>query len=108
MNSSRIKQLTEFLKDSPEDSFLIFALAKELEKQGNEEEAIAQFNKLKELDANYVGLYYHLAALLAKKNDDKLTLNVYNEGISIAEKLGDSHALAELKNAKMNFEIELD
>ncbi len=108
MSNSRINQLQEFLKESPKDSFLLFALAKEYEKQGEHQKAIDNYNLLKDLHPDYVGLYYHLAALLAKKADHQLTLNTYNEGILVATKLGDAHALAELKNAKMNFEIDLD
>jgi len=37
----------------------------------------------------------------------KKALNIYEEGIIVARQLNDTHALSELKNAKMNLEIEM-
>ena len=105
MKNNRIDTLLAFLKDDPEDSFVIFALAKEYEKVGTKKKAIDTFVKLKELDPNYVGLYYHLGALHEELGDKEKAIKTYEEGIAIAKKLADFHALSELHNAKTNLEV---
>ena len=59
------------------------------------------------LNSDYVGLYYHLAACFVEIGDHNKALLTYSSGIGIAQKLNDLHALGELKNARLNFELEL-
>ena len=106
--NARIERLKELLKQSPEDAFVQFALAKEWEKNGELERAIRQMSQLVEKQPDYVGAYYHLAQMLQTKTDFQEALNVYDAGIKIAQNLGDQHALGELQNARMNLEIEED
>ena len=61
--NARIERLNELLKQSPHDGFIRFALAKEMEKLGQYEEAIKGLAALLEDDPKYIGAYYHLAAL---------------------------------------------
>ena len=67
---SRKDQILNYLKENPNDSFLLFGLAKEYEKEGNNSEAIKLYIKIRELDANYVGLYYHLGKLYENIDDE--------------------------------------
>ena len=53
----------------------------------------------------YVGLYFHLGALLEKLDRKADALAVYERGIEIARQAGDTHALGELRGVKMNLEI---
>jgi len=55
-----------------------------------------------------VGLYYHYAALLAETDQNAAAKEVYEAGILVAQKVSDQHALAELKNAYLNWQIEQD
>lgn len=103
---SRLEQLVKMLKEDPKDSFLIFAIAKEYEKTNNLTEAINQYELLKKKDPNYVGLYYHLAHLYAETDQIERAMKVYDEGIVIAKRTSDFHALSELVNAKKNVEME--
>jgi len=99
MKKNRIEQLLAYLKDTPNDSFVLFALAKEYERAEQFEESLVWYQKLKKIDPNHVGLYYHLAALLyqlSRKTEAKM---VYEEGITIAKRLQDHHAENELKAA---------
>lgn len=99
MEKNRIEQLLAYLKDTPNDSFVLFALAKEYERAGQLEESLNWYQKLQKTDPNYVGLYFHYAALLYKvfrKEEAKL---VYEEGIDVARKLKDHHAENELRAA---------
>lgn len=106
-NLDRISTLKTFLQEDPEDTFVIFALAKEYEKQGILKMALDTFHHLKEVDVDYVGLYYHLGKLQEELSEPELAVLTYSEGIEIAKKIADFHALSELHTAKMNLEIEM-
>ncbi|MEE9438040.1 MAG: hypothetical protein V3V14_03500 [Saprospiraceae bacterium] len=107
MNTNRIETLKQFLAEDPEDSFIMFALAKEYEKIGTLKAALETYLDLKSMDVNYVGLYYHLGALQIELGDKESALTTYTEGIEIAKKQADFHALSELHTVKTNLEIEL-
>ena len=105
MKDNRIDSLLAFLKEDPEDSFVRFALAKEYEKIGTLKKALDTYLELKDMDPNYIGLYYHLGGLYELLNQKEEALQTYETGIAVAKKLADFHALSELHNAKTNLEI---
>lgn len=107
MSQERLKQLQNLLEDSPNDSFLLYAIAKELENLERTNEALQGYQQLTELHPDYVGTYYHYAKLLEEQEDMDKALAVYDKGMLIARKLGDQHAFGELSNAKTNLELEL-
>ncbi len=107
MTNSRLTKLMTFLQDSPDDSFILFAIAKEHEKLGAIREAFDYYEKLTGVDPDYVGTYYHLGKLHEEEEATAEALAVYQKGIEIAKKIKDQHALSELMNAKMNLEMEL-
>lgn len=98
---SRLPLLLNLLSASPQDSFLLFAIAKEYEKMGDEEQALAYYLRLREADPGYVGLYYHLGKLYQRRQDLENALEAYKTGMDVAKKAGDGHALSELAGAKM-------
>ncbi len=106
MNNNRIESLLAFLKDDPDDSFVRFALAKEYEKMGTLKKALDTYLDLKNMDPDYIGLYYHLGGLYELLHEKENALKTYEEGITLAKKIADFHALSELHNAKMNLEVE--
>ncbi len=107
MAEERLEKLLNFLKSSPNDSFLLFAIAKEYETNQQMDMALKYYLQLKENDADYIGLYYHLAKLYEYLEEKILALQTYTDGIALAKRLTDYHALSELNNAKMNLELEL-
>jgi len=107
MDNWRVKQLEEMIAQDPKDEFVLFALAQEHGKSENYPKAISYYLKLKGINPNYVGLYYHLAATYSILGNISEALSTYNDGVIVAEELKDQHALAELKNAKLNLELEL-
>ncbi len=107
MDNWRINHLFSLLKEDPKDEFVHFAIAQEYNKNEAYDKAIEYYEKLKELNQQYVGLYYHLAATYAEIEEEEKALKTYEEGIIIANALKDLHALSELKNAKLNYEMEL-
>ncbi|HOY42254.1 MAG TPA: tetratricopeptide repeat protein [Chitinophagales bacterium] len=107
MHTIRIERLKSLIVDNPNDTFALFALAKEYEKVGELENAVQLFEKLLVVDEKYIGAYYHLAKVYEQLDEVKKALNIYEKGILTAQELKDTHALSELKNAKMNLEIEM-
>lgn len=103
----RLEQLKKMLAEDPNDGFIRFAIAMEYKNLDMLDKAIKEFNDLKKLDPEYVGLYYHLAACYSEVEDFDNAIIIYNEGIIIAENQKDQHAKAELMNAKVNLEMEL-
>ncbi len=107
MNMTRFQQLQLLLQSTPEDSFLLFAIAKEYEKTQDWQQALAYYSKLLAQDSNYIGAYYHLAKLYEKIEQPEKALEVYQQGLDLAAAIGDRHAHSELAAAKLNLEMEL-
>ena len=107
MHSIRIQRLKSLIVENPNDTFALFALAKEFEKLGELENSIQLFEKLLVIDSKYIGAYYHLGKTYEQLDEVKKALNIYEAGILVAQELNDLHALSELKNAKMNLELEM-
>jgi tetratricopeptide (TPR) repeat protein len=106
MNINRLNQLLEMYDEQNHDSFILFAIAKEYEYGKEEQKAIDTFNALIQKDPQYVGTYYHLAQLYQVGGNIEDAMKIYEDGISVAKKLADFHALSELMNAKTNLEME--
>ena len=96
------------LAERPGDSFLRFALARELQNAGDLDAACAAYAELRAADPGYVGLYLHHAAALAALGRDVDAGRAYDAGIAAAAADGERHALAELRNAKLNWELARD
>jgi len=106
MDNPRLKKLLKFYESGQADAFIIFALAKEYENQEAWDKALEYYNTLKSRFPDYVGLYYHLAKLKELLGAPEEALDIYSEGIAVAKSAGDTHALSELNNAKLNLELE--
>jgi len=96
---SRIEQLRSFIADDPKDIFSKYALA--LEYAANEmiEEAIVELCKLKEIESDYLPLYYQLGKLFEKSGNILLAIDAYQSGIPIAQTQKNTRTLSELKSA---------
>jgi tetratricopeptide (TPR) repeat protein len=106
--SQRLHLLQQILEKSPDDTFALFALAKEHEGLGDSEQALAFYLRLQHTDPAYVGLYYHLGKLYEKLNRPDNALQTYRTGMDVARKAGDHHALSELNGARMEIDDEDD
>ena len=103
----RIHKLLYFLHESPDDTFLLFALAKEYDILHKDEEAERYYKRLMEIDEQYVGLYFHFGKFYEKLERPEEALDIYKKGIAMAQKLSEHHALSELMSAKTNLEMEM-
>ncbi|OAV46099.1 tetratricopeptide repeat protein [Lewinella sp. 4G2] len=98
---SRKDQIISLLKESPNDSFLLFALAKEHEKEGADAGAREVYERLVRDFPKDPGTYYHLGKLLEKMGDPAAANKVYNQGIELTRTIGEQHAMRELMGARM-------
>lgn len=104
----RLEQLLSLLSEMPNDSFILFALAKEYEKSGNEEQAGKYYQKLAKSNPSYVGLYYHFAKWHERNTTAKEAFATYTLGMEVAKVQNDQHAYQELAGARLHLGDEED
>ena len=92
----RIEQIKTFLNDTPEDTFLNYALAIEYVALAKDSEARKIFEKLLLQEPNYSATYYHLAKLYERQEEDQLAEETYQKGMEVTKRLGEKHAHGEL------------
>lgn len=107
-NQTRLEQIIKMNMESPNDDFIIYALAKEYEKLGMIEKALDSYFNLKEKNPAYIGVYYHLGKLLEYNTRKHEAIEIFTEGIHMAKSIQDMHALSELQSAKLNLEMEME
>jgi len=99
VENSRIEQIKAFLKDSPEDSFLNYALAIEYIGLQDFKGAKALFEKLLINAPDYTATYYHYGKLLLKEGEKEKAMEIFTTGIKHAEQNKELHTTAELRSA---------
>ncbi len=105
-NLNRLDQLKQLLIADPSDSFLLFAIAKEYEKQENWEMTIQWLEQLRKQDPNYGGLYFHLASAYDEVEDKSAALTICQIGVDVLTEQKDEHSLKELKNLQLNLSFD--
>lgn len=104
----RLNQLLKLKENKPEDSFILFALAKEYEKLGCEAESRSFFEQIVKTNPNYLAVYYHFAKnLINNQNIDK-AIPLIQQGIEVAKARQDFKSLSELNTLLSNISIEED
>ena len=73
------------LSESPDDTFLLFALALEYVSLENDTEAAKYFEKVISFDKNYDAVYLHYGKLYERANDDETAIKFYKEGMNITQ-----------------------
>jgi tetratricopeptide (TPR) repeat protein len=99
MPNNRLQQLTELLKDTPDDAFLLYAIALEHQSAGDHDQAIAQYEYLLSIHPDYLPVFYQLGGLYALKGDTMHAEKVYNRGIALASEQNNPRTLSELRSA---------
>jgi tetratricopeptide (TPR) repeat protein len=107
MQNDRIPRLQTMLENNPLDLFLQYALAMEFKNENDTESAIKYLKAVQRQDPDYLGAYYQLGKLYESTDQPAKAIAIYEAGIQRAAALQDLHTLAELKNARVNLEMEL-
>jgi len=105
MSEERLKSLLDFLKETPEDPFLLYAVAGEYRKS-SPDKSKDYFDLLLDRHPEYLPAYYQAAQLYHELHEIDKAVNTYREGIALALKQNEAKTLAELRNAFVNFQIE--
>ena len=105
MNEERIKKLLAYRAEDPQDPFPVYALGLEY-KALDAEKSAHYFDELLNNHPTYLGGYYHAAEVYHQLGMTEKAEDAYQKGIALAKECKDQHALSELQNAYMNFQIE--
>ncbi len=90
------ERIEAMLASEPDDVFLNYARACALVGEGRLDEAVAGFDRVIALDANYVPAYFQKGQALAKADDTDAARETLHTGIDVARRVGDSHAMGEM------------
>ncbi|WP_437187681.1 hypothetical protein SH668x_001087 [Planctomicrobium sp. SH668] len=93
---NRLEKIEERLKVDPDDIFLNYSYAMELSKGIDVEATRAAFSKVRQLDSNYVSAYFQEGQFLAGQELLNEAREILREGITVAKRIGDGHALGEI------------
>ena len=90
----------------PEDAFLQYALALELEKEGDVQSAIIRMKDLLRKNEDYLGAYYKLGVLLDQTGQKVKAREVFLKGMIVAQGQNNTKTYRELNEALQNLEEE--
>ncbi len=93
---SRREQLEAMLANDPNDTFLRYALAMELENATEFETSIGLFRGLMQDSPPYVPAFFMLGQLLARIDRTEESCTVLRDGIEQAREQNDHHAAGEM------------
>ncbi|HTP43733.1 MAG TPA: tetratricopeptide repeat protein [Candidatus Acidoferrum sp.] len=96
---SRREALEQFVAEKPADAFARYGLALECVKLGDDSAATAHFQKLLEMNPNYVAGYFQFGQLLARTGRVEEARKLLSDGIVVAQRSGDTHARDEMQAA---------
>jgi tetratricopeptide (TPR) repeat protein len=99
--SARLTQLKAFLEATPDEPFLLFAIAKEYESMKDDASTQYYYEKLIGEHPAYVGTYYHLGKFFERQQKISAAIATYTKGMEVALAQKDRHAHGELSTAKM-------
>jgi len=99
MATNRLDMLKQMLSENPGNTFARYGLAMELVKNGDFAEAIAEFNNLLAHDDTYAAAYFHGGQAYEKLGQVEEARQMYEKGIEVTTRKGDSHTRAELEAA---------
>ena len=99
MDNERVPFLRDSINANPGDTFARYALALELARGGQPEEAWVHFQYLLERHPDYAPTYYQAGSLLADQGRNEEARAVFQRGIELTHRLGQKHAESELQAA---------
>lgn len=94
---TRREKLEAMLAESPDDSFLEYALAMQCAAEGDVPVAVRRMDTLLERDPQYVPAYFQLAQIVAGQGEADRARQLLVRGIEAARRAGDDHAEGEMR-----------
>jgi len=94
---SRIAELEALLDERPDDPFLIYALAREYEKNTGTMQALMLYEHLITNHPDYIATYYHYAKLLNTAGNKSAGMNLLEQGIERGTQMKEMHAVGEMR-----------
>ncbi len=93
----RMEMLKQFLAENPKDEFARYGLAMEYSKLGRYDEALAEFQRLLEVNPDYTAGYFMAAQTLVKADRSGEARQMLTNGIASAARTGNAHAKSEME-----------
>jgi tetratricopeptide (TPR) repeat protein len=94
--TTRLDRIRTMLADEPQDQFLRYSLALELEKASQHEESLAELRGLTRDTQPYVAAFFMAGQQLTKLGRIEEARAILREGIETARTQGDAHAAGEM------------
>lgn len=91
------EQLERMLEANPADEFLQYSVAMACASEGNAEEAAARLKELCENNPDHVSAWFQRGQILNRLDETEEACDVLRAGIATAQRVGDSHAEAEMR-----------
>lgn len=97
MPNPRLEKILQLFKEDPQNTFLLYALGLEYQSELDFEKSIEYFEKLRDFNPDYLGLYYPLVGLYHRQGKIEKAQIRLREGIQIAQKLNNWKTRGELE-----------
>jgi thioredoxin-like negative regulator of GroEL len=92
----RREKIEAMLAEQPDDVFLRYSLAMELQKEGRHDESLDRFRDLMAEDPRYVPAFFMAAKQLVELGRIAEARAALREGVDEARRQGDHHAASEM------------
>ena len=102
MAASRRERIEAMLADEPNDTFLRYSLAMELEKEGQHDDSLARLHELMNDDPPYVPAFFMAGQQYAKLARIEEARAALRDGIEQARSQGNAHAAGEMSEFLTN------
>ena len=100
--SPRAESIERMLEKTPNDPFLLYGLALEYIKVGNQKEGVLRLQQLTETHPDYQATYQQLGQVLSQSGEISQARAWLEKGIIAAKNAGDSHAAGEMEGLLMS------
>jgi Tfp pilus assembly protein PilF len=97
--NERLQKLQSMLQHTPDDTFLLYALAMEHKKAQDFTAALGYFGRVIERDPGYCVAYHQAALTHEAAGDLAAARTAFHNGIAAAARKGDFHAKEEMEAA---------
>lgn len=94
--ASRREKIEAMLADDPDDTFLRYSLAMELDKEGEHDRSLEKLSELTKDEPPYVPAFFMAGQQLARLTRVDEARSILRDGIEQARAQSDSHAAGEM------------